>query len=131
MTMTRAEADLTLAGTELSRLLPIMQAAGVTFAVTVVHTPHPTRGLKVRTAHTLTCAVVELGPQASSLDVRELLEHSPDVRFVFLTEELPLRHSVARIIREGGHTVLERDDAPVVIAATAVALLATHDRVTP
>jgi len=128
MTM-ETDASLTVAGTDLSRLLPIMQAAGTAFAATVVHTRHPTLGLRVRMDQTPSCAVVELEPAASAADVRELLEHSPDVHFVFLAEELPVRHAVARVIRDGGHAVLRRDDASVVIAATAIALLAAHEKV--
>jgi hypothetical protein len=130
MTTIRTETSLTVVGTDLRRLLTIMQAAGAAFAVTVVHTPHPTLGLQVRREQTPSCAVVELEPVASAVDVRALLDRSPGVRFVFLAERLPLRHAVARIIREAGHTVLERDDAPVVIAATVVALLAAHEKVT-
>jgi len=131
MTTMGTDANLTVAGTDLSRLLTIMQMAGAAFAVTVVHTARSTLDLRVRTDKTPCCAVVELEPAASPLDVRALLEHSPGVRFVFLAEKLPVRHGVARIIREGGHTVLQRDDAPVVIAATAIALLATREKVAP
>jgi hypothetical protein len=131
MTISRTETSLTVAGTDLTRLLTIVRTAGAAFTVTVVHTPHPTLGLRVRQDQTPSCAVVELEPAASAVDVRALLEGSPGVRFVFLADRLPLRHTVARIIREGGHTVLEREDAPVVIAATAMALLATHEKVAP
>jgi hypothetical protein len=129
--MTRGtKASLTVAGTDLGRLLNIMQTAGAAFAVTVVHTPHPTLGLHVGAEHTPSCTVVDLEQTASTVDVRALLEHSPGVRFIFLAEELPVRHAVARVIREGGHEVLARDEASVVITATAVALLATHEKVT-
>jgi hypothetical protein len=127
MTRQRSDASLTVAGTDLSRLLRITRAAESTFAVTVVHTRHPTLGLNVRIGQTPNCAVAELEPAASAVDVRALLDQSPDVRFVFLAERLPLRHAVARIIREGGHAVLARDDEPLVIVATATALLAPRE----
>jgi hypothetical protein len=129
MMTTGIEGRLILAGADLSRLLRIMRTAGAAFAVTVVHAAHPTLGLKLSAEHEPSCAVVELEPAASVVDVRALLERSPGVRFVFLAENLPLRHAVARIIREGGHTVLGQDDAPVVIAATAMALLAAQPEV--
>jgi hypothetical protein len=121
------KASLIVAGADLRRLLTIMQAAAAAFAVTVVHTAHPTLDLKVTAQETPSCAVIELEPAASAVDVRALLDQSPGVRFVFLAEQLPVRHAVARIIREGGHAVLERDAAAVVIAATATALIAAHE----
>jgi hypothetical protein len=128
MTIIGTEANLTVAGRDLACLLAIMRAVGTAGAVTVAHTAHPTLELNVQTGEIPSCAVVELEPMVSAVDVRTLLDRSPGVRFVFLAERLPLRHAVARIIREAGHTALERDDAPVVIAATAMAVLAAHTK---
>lgn len=125
--MNGAKANLTVAGRDLGRLLRIVQAAGASFAITVVHTAHPTLDVNLSGGQKPSCAVVELEPAASAIDVRALLDKSPGVRFVFLADQLPVRHAVARIIREGGHVVLARDDEAVIIAATATALLASRE----
>jgi hypothetical protein len=62
----------------------------------------------------------------SVTDLRDLFARCPGVHFVFVARTLPVRHAVARVIREAGHTVLARSESPLVIAATATALLAEH-----
>jgi hypothetical protein len=104
--------------------MAIMQAAGTAFSVTVVHETDPVRSLRVHADDGPSCAVVELDEHASALDLRDLFGRCPGVRFLFIASELPLRHAVARVIRENGHAWLGRDEMPVVIIATVTALLA-------
>jgi hypothetical protein len=58
------------------------------------------------------------------VDVRALLSGSPETRFVFIVPQMPPRASLARVVREHGGAILSRGDAPIVVAATLVALLA-------
>jgi hypothetical protein len=119
-----AKATLTIAGPDLGWLMAVMQAAASAFSVTVVHETDPVRSLRVPRDDRPSCAVVELDEHASALDVRDLFARCPGVRFLFIASELPLRHAVARVIREQGHAWLSRDEIPVVIIATVTALLA-------
>ena len=75
------------------------------------------------------CAIVTLSDSDSAIDVRALLDRSPGVRFVFVALAPPLRHAVARIIREAGHAVVSVDEPPLVVVATVAALMAREERV--
>jgi hypothetical protein len=119
-----AKASLTIAGPDLGWLMAVMQAAGRAFSVTVVHESDPVHSLRVQGDDGPSCAVVELDGHASVLDLRDLFARCPGVRFLFIATELPLRHAVARVIREHGHAWLGRNERPVVIIATVTALLA-------
>jgi hypothetical protein len=123
-TSVTAKATLTIAGPDLGWLMAVMQAAGRTFSVTVVHQTDPVHSLCVERDDKPSCAVVELDDHASVIDLRDLFARCPGVRFLFIAPELPLRHAVARVIRENGHAWLGRNELPVVIIATVTALLA-------
>jgi hypothetical protein len=126
MTLARARAKpaLTIAGRDLGWLMSLLQATQDTFTVSVVQT---TRAVATRlnvSNETVNGAIVQLDAASSAIDVRDLLDRSSGVRFLFIADHLPLRHTVARIIRERGHTVLARDEATFVVAATLTALMA-------
>jgi hypothetical protein len=104
--------------------MAIMQAAGSAFSVTIVHETDPVGSLRVQRDDRPSCAVVELDEHASALDLRDLLARCPGVCFLFIAAELPLRHAVARVMRDNGHAWIGRDESPVVIIATVTALLA-------
>jgi hypothetical protein len=121
---TRLRPPLTIAGRDLGWSMAIMQAAGSAFSVTIVHESDPVGSLRVQRDDRPSCAVIELDEHASALDLRGLFTRCPGVRFLFIASELPLRHAVARVIRENGHAWLGRDESPIVIIATVTALLA-------
>jgi hypothetical protein len=120
--VTRLHPPLTIAGRDLGWLMAITQAAGRTFSVTVVHQTDPVGSLRVPRDGRPSCAIVELDEHASALDLRDLFARCPGVCFLFVAPELPLRHAVARVIRERGHAVVRRSESPLVVVATAVAL---------
>jgi hypothetical protein len=126
MTMTKSEPKtrLTIAGGDLGWLMSVLQPIQNTYAVTVVHTAHPILELGRERGDEPACAIVALSSHDSAMDIRDLLDRSPGVRFVFVAQALPLRPAVARVIREHGHAVLSSVDAPFLIAATAAALMA-------
>jgi hypothetical protein len=132
VTRSAAKPGLTLAGRDLTMLISVAQATGRTFAVTIAQQTDPVTSLTwpEPVSEGREVAVVEIHDGDSSTDVHALLERSPGVRFLFLADALPLRHAVARVIRDGGHAVVPRTEPAFVIAATAVALLATdaYDR---
>jgi hypothetical protein len=123
MTMARARAKpgLTIAGGDLAWLMDLLRVMQDTYAVTVVHTP---RASGMRADVQTGVAIVELDNRTSAPDVRDLLDASPGVRFLFIADVLPLRHALARIVRARGHAVLARNEPLVVVAATLTALLA-------
>jgi hypothetical protein len=119
---------LTIAGSDLSWLMSVLHATHGAFAATVVEMPHPVASLRLRDDEDRAGAIVQIGEDSSAIDVRALLDRSPNVRFVFVANALPLRHAVARVIRERGHAIVSRQDSPFVIAATLIALLAASDQ---
>jgi uncharacterized protein (DUF58 family) len=121
--MTGTKVSLTVAGSDLSWLMDVVQAVQATYSVTAVQTPHPVSDLSPARSDQPSCAIVALSDDDSAVDVRELLDRSPHVRFVFVAQTLPVRHAVARVIREHGHTVLSCSEPALVIAATATALM--------
>jgi hypothetical protein len=124
---TGEKASLIVAGADLDRLMAIMQPAQNAFKVTIFHAAHAVSSLPASQDQGAAAAVIEIDPTASALDVRALLDRSPNVRFVFVARELPLRHAIARVIRENGHVVVAPDESPLVIAATVAALLAERE----
>jgi hypothetical protein len=118
---------LTIAGSDLGWLMRILQATQTAFSVTAVQASRPVLTLTFSKLGECQAAVVELHAESSAADVRDLLDRSPGVRFVFVADTMPLRHAVARVIREGGHAVISRADPPFVIAATLAALMAVGD----
>jgi hypothetical protein len=118
--------QLTVAGGDLSWLMAIAHSARGAFGVTVLHRPRALSELTFEGEgnRSIQCAIVELDARTSAMEMHELLDRSPHVRFVFVVGQLPLRHTVAHVIRERGHAVVSRRDAPFVIVATAAALMA-------
>lgn len=115
--------NLVVADSDLNWLMHVLQAAQNAYDVTVVQTARPVTSLKF-SGEGVSCAVVVLSSHDSAMDVRELLDRSPNVRFVFLADELPARPAVGRVIRERRHALLSRKEPPFIIAATAAALMA-------
>jgi hypothetical protein len=129
MTMTgaRAKPGLTIAGSSLAWLMELLQVTQDTFTVTIVQTTHAISTPVIVRVDEPAAAIVELNPTSSAIDVRDLLDRSPGVRFIFIADALPLRHAVARIIRERGHAVIARNEPSFVIAATVAALMAPDE----
>jgi hypothetical protein len=121
---TKPHASLTLVGNDLDRLMELVRITQNAYAVTLVHTSRPLCELHFAEGGMPDCAIVRLCSYDSAMDLRELFERAPGCRFVFVADELPLRHAVARVIHECGHVVVSRDDSPMVVAATATALIA-------
>jgi hypothetical protein len=56
-------------------------------------------------------------------DVRSLLAAHRDTRFLFLAPDYPPTAALARVVAAHGGAVLPKSEAPVVVAATLVAML--------
>jgi hypothetical protein len=129
MSMTKAEAktSLTIAGGDLHWLMGLVQKVQDSFSVTVVHHPNALSTITVDSEGRRQAAIVELHTGDSAIDVRHFLERSPGVRVTFVADEMPLRHAVARVIRERGHAVVSRREPAFIIAATVAALMASRE----
>jgi hypothetical protein len=97
---------------------------GTAHTVTVAQSARPLARALQLVAHWPTAMVVTLDGLENVVDVRALLSSSPETRFVFIVPQMPPRAPLARVVREHGGAIVSRGDAPVVVVATLVALLA-------
>jgi hypothetical protein len=97
---------------------------GMPFTVTVVQSERPLARALEPAAHWPKAMLVTLDGLENVVDVRALLSRSPETRFVFIIPQMPPRAALARVVREHGGVILSRGDAPIVVVATFVALLA-------
>jgi CheY-like chemotaxis protein len=97
---------------------------GTPYAVTVAESARPLARALQLVAHWPRAMLVMLDGLETVVDVRALLLSSPETRFVFVVQQMPPRATLARVVREHGGMILSRRDAPIVVVATLVALLA-------
>jgi len=101
---------------------------GTPHTVTVAESSHPLARALQLAAHRPTAMLVALDGLENVVEVRVLLSSSPETRFVFIVPRMPPRAPLARVVREHGGAIMSGADAPVVIMATLVALLAEAGR---
>ncbi len=68
--------------------------------------------------------LVMLDGDENVVTLRTVLAAAADTRFVFVPRQMPLRSTLARIIREHGGIVLSADESAVVLAASVISVLA-------
>jgi hypothetical protein len=101
---------------------------GTAHTVTVAESSHPLARAMQLAAYRPTAMLVTLDGHENVVDVRTLLASSPETRFAFIVPQMPPRAPLARVVREHGGAIVSGADAPVVIMATFVALLAEAGR---
>jgi CheY-like chemotaxis protein len=94
------------------------------YSVTVAESARPLARALQLVAHWPKAMLVMLDGLENVVEVRALLSSSPETRFVFVVPEMPPHATLARVVREYGGVILSRRDAPIVVVATLVALLA-------
>jgi CheY-like chemotaxis protein len=94
------------------------------YSVTVAESERPLARALQLVAHWPKAMLVMLDGLENVAEVRALLSSSPDTRFVLVVPEMPPHATLARLVREYGGVILSRKDAPIVVVATLVALLA-------
>jgi hypothetical protein len=97
---------------------------GMPYTVNVVQSERPFARALEPVAHWPKAMLVTLDGLENVVDVRALLSRSPETRFVFIIPQMPPRAPLARVVREHGGVILSRREAPIVVVATFVALLA-------
>jgi CheY-like chemotaxis protein len=101
-----------------------VELRGTPYAVTVAESARPLARALQLVAHWPKAMLVMLDGLETVVDVRALLLSSAETRFVFVVQQMPPRATLARVVREHGGIILSRRDAPIVVVATLVALLA-------
>jgi hypothetical protein len=67
--------------------------------------------------------VMPLDGVCNLVDIRAILSANHSTRFVFLLPEFPPKAALARITAQYGAAILPQDGAPLVLAATLIAML--------
>jgi hypothetical protein len=68
--------------------------------------------------------VVSLDGKENLAEIRALLSASPLTRFLFLVPGMPPSAALSRVVNASGASILAAAEAPIVVVATLVALLA-------
>ena len=117
--------NVILVGDDYEMLMQLAVALrGTPDTVTVAESAQPLVRASELVAHWPKAMLVTLDGLENVLDLRALLSISPETRFVFIVPQMPPRAPLARVVREHGGVILSGRDAPIVVVATLVALLA-------
>ncbi len=102
--------------------------ATLRFTVTAVQPLRPLQGALRMVKQRPSVMVIALDGDENLVDIRSLLRAGAETKFVFLIPSMPPKASLVRIADEFGATILAKHDAPLVLAATVVAMFArtTH-----
>jgi hypothetical protein len=73
-------------------------------------------------------AVVCLDGTENVGDIHSLLEAHPGTTFLFLSRTTPPRSALAHAVHSSGAGIMPRQEGPIVVAATLIALLAQKAR---
>jgi hypothetical protein len=75
-------------------------------------------------------AVVELTGTETVVELRDMLQRWPATRCLFVVRNMPLSATLARIAKQHGGVILAKDEPPIVITATLIAMMlgtSTHE----
>jgi hypothetical protein len=97
---------------------------GTSYTVTVAESERPLARASQLVAHWPKAMLVMLDGLETVVDVRAFLSISPETRFMFIVPQMPPGAWLARVVREYGGAIVSRSDAPIVVVAALVALLA-------
>jgi hypothetical protein len=101
---------------------------GMSYEITAAESRRPVRAACRLVRGTPAAMIVELSGAENVVDIRTLLSFAGDVPVLLLTHDMPPSAAVARIVRSHGGEIMGLDQAPIVLVATLVALLAAGRR---
>lgn len=118
--------NLTIVGDDLAQIIGIGIAVKSLYNAYIVHTTVPISAA-LNTVGKSGCTIVRITSRDSIVELRNLIAAARPSTLLFLADQLPLKHSTARLIRTSGHAVLWQGEPAVVIEATVIALLARSE----
>ena len=113
-----------LAGESIADLVPLVALGAGCWSHDIVESSRPIEHLLALPPTSPDAAVVALSGRENVADLGSLIGSFPTARFVLLYPEFPPPAALARTVRRHGGVILRRTEAPAVIVATLVALLA-------
>jgi hypothetical protein len=114
-----------LLGEDLAFLMELSrELRSVSRSVTISPGPRPVRRALSEEVPDPDAAIVCLEGSENVGDVRSLIGAHPRTTFLFLSKASPPKASMAHAIRSSGGQILGRNEEPLVIVATLIALMA-------
>jgi hypothetical protein len=122
-------ADLILVDANLDALAMWAAALrGTHFSVSLVEAVEPTQTARRMAALRPAAILVGLSGDESVVDLRNLLDTCTETRVLLLAPRMPVRAAFARVADRSRAVILSREEPPIVIASTVVAILASDTR---
>jgi hypothetical protein len=113
-----------LAGGEIAPLAAIVAVLDPRSVAThLVATPRALRHLATAALPRVDVVVMALDGSENVAEMRTILEGHEATRFIFLAPAYPPAPAMARVCSQSGATVFPKDEDPVVLAASVVAML--------
>jgi hypothetical protein len=94
--------------------------------LTVVHGRDAFQAALRSESHSMAAMIVGLDGRETTVDLRSLFKSHSGCAFILLVSGMPPHAAVARIAHETGAIILPIEEAPIVIEATLVAMLAAR-----
>lgn len=124
----RTAEEIVVVHSDYSGLMKLTVALGeMRYRVTSAESKTALRTARRMTAIDPAAMIIALDGTENVAEIRELLAMSGRTKFVFLADAMPPHAALARVVNGHGSTIISRDEAPVVIVSTLVALLASYD----
>jgi hypothetical protein len=101
---------------------------GARYGVSLAEAPEPVRMARRLMQLRPAVIVIGLSGNESVVDLRDLLEGHGDTRVLLLAPRMPVRAAFARVADRYDAVILSREEPPIVIASTVIAMLAARPR---
>lgn len=101
---------------------------GAHFSVSLIETAQPMHTARRMATMRPAAILVGLTGDESVVDLRDLLDTCTETRVLLLAARMPVRAAFASVADRYHAVILSREEAPIVIASTVVAMLAASPR---
>jgi hypothetical protein len=101
---------------------------GARFGVSLAEAPEPTRMARRLISLRPAVMLIGLSGRESVVDLRDLLDERGDSRVLLLSPRMPVRAALAKVADRHDAVILSREEPPIVIASTVIAMLAARPR---
>jgi hypothetical protein len=122
--------EIVIAMPDRERLMTLTVALGhMPLEVTAIQTHEALDAARAYTGHNVGAMIIALDGRETTVDLRALLASRPECTFVLLVADMPPAAAVARVAHAAGAALLSIDEAPIVVAATLIAMLGRESAV--
>jgi hypothetical protein len=102
----------------------VVALRGTPYEITAVESAQPMSAASKLAGERPTAMIVALTGKENVAEMRGLIDSCPRTQLLFLVPEMPPSAAISRIVRSAGGALLSREEAPIVVVATLISLLA-------